>query len=242
MARPLGVRGHQKSSNLVASPKAGGAVFVESPDESTTLLALEVDPRVVSIATQPFTVRLDTCQLYPTKAEAASAEPRPRRASRTEDPALERVYTPDFHVVLATQQEWAVESKSALEVQNLAQALARRGAVINDLGFHYLVVASNELDQTGLHVNLANLRDAMKYRRSSDTTSLMDQLAQTIAAQPEEFALADVRAQVSDLAVYLGLVSGVIGCDLRSGHFGIKTVLRKAYGDLAHLQLLRFEA
>lgn len=242
IARPLGVRGHQKPSYVIASHKAGGAVFVEVPAESTTLLALEVDPRVVSISTQPFTVRLDSGQLYPTRAEALSAEPRSQRSSRTDDPPQERIYTPDFHALLATQQEWAVESKSAREVQNLAAVLARRGAVINELGFHFLVVASNELDQFGLHVNLVNLRDAMKHQRSNDTRVSMEQLGHVVSAQQEEFTLGDVRAQLSDLSIYLGLVSGVIACDLRSGHIGMTTVLRKAYGDLAHLQLLRFEA
>jgi hypothetical protein len=238
-ARPLGVRGHQKRSHLVASSKAGGDTFVETADESTTMLALEIDPRVVSIDPQPFTVRLDLSKIFPTRSEAVRAEPRARPAPVDVEAPPESIYTPDFLAELAPAQPWVVESKSATEVQNIAPALARRGRVLNDLGYHYLVVPSTEVEHLGLHANLVNLRDAMKYRRDNDATALLDQLGDAVDTKQEEFALAELKGVVPDLSIYLGLVTGVIACDLRSGHLSVRTVLRKSYGDLSHLQLLK---
>jgi hypothetical protein len=56
------------------------STFVESAEESTTMLALEVDPRVVGIDPQPFTVRLDLSRVFATRSEAARDEPRARPA------------------------------------------------------------------------------------------------------------------------------------------------------------------
>lgn len=240
-SRPLGVRGHQKRSHLVASQKAGGAIFVESANESTTLLALEIDPRVKRITAQPFTVRLDLAQVYPTRAEAIGAEPRPRPSLVKVQAPLERIYTPDFLVELVTHQSWVIESKSASEIPNIGPALARRRNVLDHLGYRYLVVSSTEVAHRGLHVNLVNLRDAMKYRRDNDVAALLDQLVSVLDSKPEVFVLAELKGSVRDISIYLGLVSGVIACDLRAGHLGVGTVLRKSHGDLANLQLLKLE-
>ena len=242
MARPLGVRGHQKRSNHVASHKAGGAAFVESADESSTMLALEIDPRVVSITAQPFTVRLDLAKVFSTRSEAVRAEPRERLSPVDGEAQLERIYTPDFRAELTAGQPWILESKSATEVQKIAPILARRGNVLNELGFHYLVVPSTDVEHPGLHVNLVNLRDAMKYQRDNDATDFLDKLVGAVETKQDEFVLAELKGVVPDLSIYLGLLTGVIACDLRSGHLSVRTVLRKSYGDLAHLQLLKLEA
>ena len=134
--RPLGVRGHRRRSHLDASSKADGDAFVESANESTTMLALEVDPRVVSIDPQPFTVRLGLSRVFATRLEAVGDEPRARPAPVDADAPQERIYTPGFLVELTTAQAWVVEPKSATEVQNIAPALTCRSQVLNGLDFH----------------------------------------------------------------------------------------------------------
>jgi len=241
MARPLGVRGHQKSSHLVASFKAGGEMFVETPDERTTMLAIDVDPRTVSITSQPFTVRLDLEMIFATKAEALKAAPRARPQRVNGEPLLERVYTPDFLVGLIGPVPLVVEAKSATEVERIEEELARRGRILNNLGFHYLVVPSTEINHPGLHANLVHMRDAMKYRRDNDTRPLLDGLIKRVANRQGQFLLGELKGAVSDVCIYLGLISGVIGCDLRRGNLGVDTVVWPAQGDLHHLQLLQLE-
>lgn len=49
MARPLGKRGQQKVTYLVGSNTNDGDLKVESELEALTALALDIDPRVLSI-------------------------------------------------------------------------------------------------------------------------------------------------------------------------------------------------
>lgn len=164
MARPLGVRGHQRPSYLVASHKENGEMFVENGHESTTRLALDVDPRTRGIVSQPFTVRLDLQQAFPTRSEALKAEPRERMKLVSGEAREERVYTPDFLVTLTHPTPLVVESKSSTEIEKISAALARRERVLNNLGYRYLVVSSTELEHQGLHSNLVHMRDAMQFR------------------------------------------------------------------------------
>lgn len=242
MARPLGVRGHQKKSFLVASYKANREMFVESGHEHTTMLALDVDPRTCGIVSQPFTVRLDLQKAYQTKSEALKAEPKVRIKLVGAEVREEKVYTPDFLVTLTHPTPLIVEAKSSTEIATISEELARRGLVLNNLGYRYLVVSSTELEHTGLHRNLAHMRDAMKFRTMNDTKSLLQELAKLIADRHAPFLFGEIRSQTSDLALYLGLISGMVGCDLKGGHLSVNTQIWKAHGDLAHLQLLKLEA
>ncbi len=242
MARPLGVRGYQKPSFLTASYKVGGGDFVESPKESTTMLALEVDPRVVSITPQPFTIRLDLEKHFPTKSDAIRAEPRAQPQPVDGEVPLERIYTPDFLVGLTTSAPLVVEAKSATEIEKIGEALERRGRVLNSLGFNYLVVPNTEVGHQGLHSNLGRMRDAMKYCRENDVSAFLGNLDSLVGEKQEQFLLGELKDVVPDWVIHIGLVSGVIACDMRSGHFSINTVLRKVHGDLSHLQLLRLES
>jgi hypothetical protein len=85
------------------------------------------------------------------------------------------------------------------------------------------------------------MRDAMKFRSENPTQAILDGLMELIKSRHAPFPFGDIRDQTSDLALYLGLVSGVIGCDLRGGYFGVNTTIWQAHGDLTHLQLLSLE-
>lgn len=239
-ARPLGVRGHQKRSYLVASHKNGGEMFVESKHEHTTMLALDVDPRTRSIHPQPFTVRLDLEKIFPTRTEAIQAEPR-RRIQAVKGPHEEWIYTPDFLVELTSPIPLVVEPKSSREIAKIGSALERRGRVLNNLGYRFLVVSSAEVEQEGLHRNLATMRDAMQYRRDNDTTQLFKHLAEIVTRHHTAFSLGAIFTQVPHEAIYLALISGVFACDLRAGPISVNTKLWPAHGDLSHLQLLNLE-
>jgi hypothetical protein len=242
MARPLGVRGHQKRSHLVAGQKLGGAVFVETQDEIVTLLCLEVDPRVKSAAPQPFTVRLDIEQVFATRSEAVQAAPRQRPQAVTGDTPPEQIYTPDFLAELVTGEPWVIESKSTAAVSKTTAALQRRSDVLNRLGFHFLVIPGEELQARGLHANLVHLRDAMRLQQQGGAGELLRQLETVVAAQPEVFDLGAIKAALPATAIYLGIVNGLIACDLKSGNLGTPTKLWRAHGDLSHLQLLKLES
>jgi hypothetical protein len=216
-------------------------MFVETGDEHTTMLAADVDPRTVDITPQPFTVRLDLQRIFATRSEALKAEPRIPIKVISGKPIEERVYTPDFLLRLTRPTPLVVESKSASEIAKIEAALARRRLVLNNLGYHYLVVSSTEVEHKGLNANLVHMRDAMKYRSQNETQMLLVGLNKLLANRRDPFPFGEIRGQTSDLALYLGLITGLIGCNLRGGHLGVNTMIWQAHGDLAHLQLLNLE-
>lgn len=239
MARPLGVKGHQKQSYLSACTKADGAAAVESSNERTTLLAMDVDPRVKAISTQPFTVRLDLQREFSSRSEALKAKPRAPLQPVNGSELKERVYTPDFVVSLVGDPvKVAVESKDTDEIAKIQTQLAVRGMVLKNIGYYYLVVSSAEIDHKGLHANLVMLRNAMFWQMKNDVRRELAEVAEAIDVQRSEFTLGDIRHRCDDLKLYLALVNGVLGCDLRSGHFNVNTALWPAHGDLSHLQLI----
>lgn len=240
MARPLGVRGHQKNTHLTSSISGEKHKPVESFNESTTLLALDIDPRTCNITPQPFSVRLDLEKIFPTKVEALKAK-KNNRLKAIDEEHLEKVYTPDFLVELTSPVHLVVESKSAVSIEKIRVQLERRKRVLNDLGYRFLVVSDEDLGHEGLHTNLVNLRDADKYRKEEDTLELMTRLTHLVEMHSGPFALSAIRQQVSDVGIYLGLISGVIACDLKASEFNVNTVLWPAHGELTHLQLLNLE-
>ncbi len=241
MARPLGVRGHKKSSQLIGSNKGPKYVPVDGPNEGTALLAMDIDPRTKRITPQPFTARLDIEKIFKSRSEAVTFMPRGRVIRKDGVEQLERVYTPDFLVELAMPVPLVVEVKSNCEVDKLTDSLDRRRRVLNNLGYNYLVVKNSEFEYEGLHTNLVNLRDSVRYRNTNDVIAQVANLGSVISKQNGSFSLGSIRALVSDLTIYLGLVAGVIACDLRAGPFSVNTALWHAYGDLSHLQLLNLD-
>ena len=246
-ARPLGVRGHQRKSRLMGANKADGAMFVESRHEHITALALDIDPCTKHIAPQPFTLRLDLERLFETRKEALKATPRISKKRRDVDSPhkIESIYTPDFLVELTTPTPLVIECKTDSQIIKLQVELARRKQILNNLGYRYQVVSTDQLNQKGLHVNLANLRDAIHYPDNEVKQGYLGVLEMMISRRNGPFLVSDLRKvvpEMPDIALYLGLAYGVIAFDLRSGHISNNTTIWKAYGDLSHLQLLNLES
>ena len=216
-ARRLGVRGHQKRSMLIASHKAGGAIFVESMNEATILLALDVDPRIRTIAAQPFTLRMDLEKLFATRTEAFQHAPR----ARDEEPSFEVIYTPDFLVKLASPTPLVIEAKSKKAMSSLDDTIRHRTSVLESLGYHYQVVSSAQVDAPGLHGNLVRLRDSMQFCQTNDAAICLDDIQACLHEQPEEFTLGGIRGKTPDVNIYLAILTGALACDLRSGSFSV---------------------
>lgn len=237
MARPLGVRGHQKSSHPTASITMRTELFVETQLERQALLALDVDPRTTYIAPQPFTVRLDIPAVFKDRKSALQAAP-PRAAAYAAAGGLELIYTPDFEVKDRGQVPLVVEVKQKAELDALAAILERRAAILKRLGYRFLVVTDADVGHAGLERNLVFARDALKFMRDGQPKAPLDELLTAIVGFQTPFRLGSIRGTVSDVSIHLGLAAGAIACDLRAGALSSNTVLWQAYGDLQHLQLL----
>lgn len=237
MARALGAKGRQTDKLHVACFTMGTSLYVEKWLERRTLLALDVDPRVKYIASQPFTARLDVPAIYATQSEARKAAP--SRATRDDDEeSVEYVYTPDFLVEAHDPVKIVIESKTEEMLAQLEAVMDRRRTVLKRLGYRLLTVTDRDVGDAGLDRNLVFMRDALKLLRDGETQSELDALSRAVADRSEPFARGLLGSQVSNVSVQLGLACGLIGCDLRQGALGRDTLIWPAHGDLAHLRLL----
>lgn len=235
LARELGRRGHQRPSLLMPCSTTGRVLRVESRLERLIALALDVDPRVTSIAAQPFTIRLDTAQVYETQELA--------RASIADLPSDHRtglIYTPDFWVELVGGVHVIVECKPKDKTQQLGADLERIRSVLKRMGLRFLVITEEHVGYPSLEGNLIRIRDAnnrFRMRAGSFDFSWIETLTETA----EQISLGEV-LDVSDHETMLAAIAtGVIAVDLRAGPLSKWTPATRSYGDLSHLQILDLE-
>ncbi len=235
LARNLGRRGHQNPSLLMPCSTTGQLLRVESRLERLIALALDVDPRVTGIAAQPFTIRLDTAQVYETQELA--------RASVSDLPTEVRkglVYTPDFWLELVGGAHVIVECKPKEKLLQLSADLDRIRSVLEGIGLRFLVITEEHVGYPSLEGNLIRVRDAdnrFKLRTESFDFSWIETLTET----SEQISLGEV-LDVSDHETMLAAIaSGVIAVDLCAGPLSKWTKATRSYGDLSHLQILSLE-
>lgn len=238
MARPLGLRGHQKRTELVPSITMGHELRVESPFEALTVRALDIDPRVTVIRPQPFTLRLDLLEVFPTKKEALAAYPPVPRRSEREDPDDVYVYTPDL-LTTATAIEVVLECKTAHELARFPETTIEQWrAAMAAVGYPFQLIVDTDLDSSGLEGNLIRVRDAMR-ALSVLGPSVLAPLLQVLGSwQGPMTVRALEQAGIPQSTILMGIAGGVLGCDLQAGQLGPKTVLWPTSGDLQHLQIL----
>ena len=235
LARELGRRGHQRPSLLMPCSTTGQLLRVESRLERLIALALDVDPRVTSIAAQPFTIRLDTAQVYETQELA--------RASIADLPSDHRtglIYTPDFWVELVGGVHVIVECKPKDKTQQLGADLERIRSVLERMGLRFLVITEEHVGYPSLEGNLIRIRDANNRFRMRDANFDFSWI-ETLTDTSERISLGEVM-EVSDHETMLAAIaSGVIAVDLCAGPLSKWTQATRSYGDLAHLQILDLE-
>jgi hypothetical protein len=237
MARPLGLRGHQRRTELVASITMGYELRVESPYEASTAVALDIDPRVVKLRSQPFTIRLDLLRVFPTREAALAADPPvPPRAERS-DPDDVYVYTPDLEATGSSGAEVAVECKSEDAFRSVEGKVNQWRTALQALGYPLLCITHEQVSRPGLNYNLVCIRDATR-ALGRDGAQALDPLLRLVEGCQGPLTFGALQPQVPDHVIQLGIAAGVLGCDLKAGVIGPHTELWPAHGDLSHLCIL----
>lgn len=238
MARPLGLKGHQKRTELVPSITMEHELRVESPLEGLTARALDIDPRVTLIRPQPFTLRLDLLEVFPTKKEALAAYPPVPRRDEREEPDDVYVYTPDL-LAAATASEVVLECKTAQELACLPDTTVEQwSAALAAVGYPFQIIVDTDIDAPGLEENLIRVRDAMR-ALSVQGPSVLAPLLQVLGSWQGQLTVAALeQTGIQQSTILMGIAGGALGCDLRAGPLGPMTVLWPTHGDLQHLQIL----
>ncbi|MEY8688724.1 MAG: Tn7 transposase TnsA N-terminal domain-containing protein [Leptothrix sp. (in: b-proteobacteria)] len=242
MARPLGVRGHQREAHTVGSVTMGRDLHLETAAEALIALALDIDPRVVSIRPQPFTVRLDLMQVFATRTEAMAAKPAVARRSQRASEDEVHVYTPDFLVGSDQPIGLVIESKPRAELDRIQTEIAQIRQALCDLGYRFVCVTEEPLASSGMHSNLVSMRDAIHGLARADARQRLQALQDAVSLKAEPMPLSHLRTHLPDDILLMGIACGVLGCDLRQGILKSSTLVWPAHGDLTHRQLLDLEA
>jgi hypothetical protein len=239
MARPLGLKGQQRRTELVPSITMGHELRVESSVEALAAVALDIDPRVTSIEPQPFSIRLDLLEIFPTKKAAQEARPKvPARADR-KDPEQDCIYTPDFRVGCGGTS-FVIECKLAHEEERIAAKLEQWRSGLSAFGYSLLCVTDDDVQTPGLHFNMVCIRDSLQALDRGGHGPLAPVLAH-IDGCNGPLTVGALQAVFPDYLIQMGIASGALGCDLKSGVLGPTTALWPANGDLSHLCVLDLE-
>ena len=240
MARPLGLKGQQRRAELVPSITMGHELRVESNVEAITAVALDLDPRVASIEPQPFTIRLDLSQIFPTKKAALEARPKVLPRAERDNPDEDYVYTPDFLVRNSAGAALLIECKLAHEEERVAPKLERWRSALSVFAYPLMCITDEDVGTPGLHFNMVCVRDATHALHRLGT-EVLGTLLEQIGAWEGALTVGALRTKFPDHVIQMGIAAGALGCDLKAGVLGPSTELWAADGDISHLCVLDLE-
>jgi hypothetical protein len=241
MARALGIRGQQKRSFMVGSVTMGHELRVETGLEMLIARVLDIDPRTKGIRPQPFTLRLDLLEVFPSKEQALGAEPAVPPREERDHPDDVYIYTPDFLVEGSTGREVVLEGKPEAELQRIPETVEQWKAALCKVGYAFDCVTDAQVCFPGLAYNAAGIRDALHHLQINARPTELDQLSRVVGGECSPFQLGQLLAHFSSAVIYMAIATGVLACDLRAGVLAPSTLVRPAGGDLSHLQLLPLE-
>ena len=205
----------------------GGDLRVESALERDIGLLLDIDPRVVELSAQPFTLELQSNEILPTRQHY---KPRPG--------IKPRFYTPDF---LCTLDDGSLVAIDAKHSNFIAEFEAKRKDVEDCLrqhGIDFMVIPETVLSPTimetvgSLHLLRAGYLEPI---RSSAEAEIL-----TLLGSNSKWLTEDLSSRLSSGRVGLlaGLLAGLLTADLSMPLFSSNSEVRAAQGDLSHLQFL----
>jgi hypothetical protein len=236
-SRTLGQTGG-RPAQLFGSEKSAGICPTESPLEKTVGQLASLDPRVISVQPQPFTIDVVSGTFFHTREEILL-----HRKSRGQSQVREREYTPDFGFKLIDGKRVVVEVKDERFScpSHYWDKVEKARKLMRSNGYIFCIISMKYQPSSALVHNADIL------------TSLQTNFKKTITQAHSEAIDAYVgnsTSRLGDVAKVAGLtlreapilvVRGIISADLSAGHLGLLTQVRQAYGDLQHLEVLRYE-
>lgn len=223
-ARRIHQRGKMQKASFLGGRKVSGMIQTESRLEASAVFVAELDPRVVQLSPQPFTIDLSTGQLWERKSDLLE-----RYRGNRHRP---KVYTPDFKLRLTSGATLLLETKhTGLLIDNpdaqlLPDVLAR-------LGLPLLIATDADLWGPVDH----NARLLCPYLGHAPNPDCLARLY-ALFSEPREIGLALSALGLTQRDVLGAIAAGHLACDLRSGRLGPQSLVRAAGADKSYLELL----
>lgn len=236
-SRTLGQTGG-RPAQLFGSEKSAGICPVESPLEKTIGQLAGLDPRVLVVRPQPFTIDVVSGIFLQTREEVLL-----HRKSRIRPDVKAREYTPDFGISLHNGKRIVVEVKDGRFSCDLEywEKVEKAKRLMLSNGYIFRVITM-EYEPGSALVHNADLLTSLKINFSKTVTELHIRAIEAYLGHSSS-CLGDV-AEVAGLTLReapILLLQGILSADLSNGHLGSRTEVRLAHGSLQHLEVLSYE-
>jgi len=205
----------------------GGDLRLESGLERDVSLMLDLDPRIIEITAQPFTLELQSNKLLPS------------RQHYLKRPGIKpRFYTPDFLCKFDDGSLIAIDAKHSKFVEEFE---LKRNAIVLGLrqhGIGFSVILDTAVcpvvmsTVASLHLLRAAYLEPVRSAAERELSGLIGACDHWLT---EELV---ARLNSGRVGVMVGLLSGLLSADFSLPLFSQTSQVRAAYGDLSHLQFL----
>ena len=209
----------------------GGDLRVESSLERDVATLLDLDPRVVELTSQPFSIEIESCLILTS------------RDHYVRKPGIKpRFYTPDFLCRLGDGSKLAIDAKHSSFIAGFEPKQAEIVSGLWQHGIRFLLIPETLLfpEQmriaASLHLLRAKYQQPLRDQADNELRVLLEKQSSWLTSDLSSLLTS---GQVGILA---GLLSGSLKADLSSAVFASHSRVDSAHGDLSHLQLLELSA
>lgn len=217
--------------------KADGIIALESPLEKTVAQFADIDPRVISVKAQPFTVDVVSGHIHHTREELLQA----RQLRCVADVSI-REYTPDFAFTMRNGHTAAIEVKDERFIGNKTywKKIAQVRTILRQRSYEFYLVKLVYEEHWALIQNIELLCTYLSIGDASISTEKLNSL--------KDFSQDEI-STLGNLCGHLNLtlrdapaliLSGVVSCDLSLSRLNINSPVGLGFGDLSHLEILQF--
>lgn len=219
---------------LVSSRKANGIVAVESALEKTVVQLADLDPRVVELKPQPFTLDIFSGERFLTPVEQKEARAKRKGAGRLS------LYTPDFMLRLSNGEVLILEVKhdrfpGDLEYQH---KLAQAAEVLRSQGYLFVRLDINSDPLSALTANAQILGTRPLNGTDILPRAVCDAVEEALAKSPLPISLLLSRAGIERQTIPVLFRTGLIAGPLSTEQITTRMVVYWSGGDLSALELL----
>ncbi len=223
-----------KESFLTYGTKSQGLIVVEQDAERLTAHMLALDPEVVSVLTQPFTVDTERGTVLRTEEQRREAWAAHRGKKGM------RFYTPDFLVWMSGGVERVLEVKldGYLGDERYQQKLERAELILWNHGYEFARLVVPKSAKHPLRTNVPLLHQAslrVDLRPESDVCNEVERLANQGASTVADFCAG---LGMSPNMTPVLLAFGALRMDLHAHQIRGNAPAEPAFGSLDHLQML----
>lgn len=217
------------------SQKAGGFIPLESPTEKTVAQLADLDPRIVRLQAQPFTLDVLTGTIYETREELLLG-----RQTREKNDVKVREYTPDFLLITLDGRRIVVEVKAEQfpgpEEYQLKLAQAKK--ILDANGYEFILVTLQHAPNFPITQNADLLTSFARNYRGTLSADQIAYAEELLEIGPRELGTVCQEIKLSLREAPALILTGVVSLDLTVSRLNVASQVACAYGDLAHLAIL----